>query len=141
MVPFDPEVDVRASCSKIQTDVPDVVDGRLSAGLICRYADRGTHGMETNMSSTRESSSLQRAAALLADRWQGAWNEHDMHRAGELLAPDADFVNVGGRWLRGRGEFIDYHVRLHEMQMRNSTWSNLALTARALSEVLAVAHL
>jgi len=87
-----------------------------------------------------ESTALQRAAAVLADGWQRAWNEHDMQRAGELLAPDADFVNVGGRWLRGRSEFIDYHVRLHEMQMRNSTWSNLALTVRALSDDVAVAH-
>jgi len=97
--------------------------------------------METNMSRAHEPTFLQGAAQLLADSWQSAWNGHDMQRAGELLAPDADFVNVGGRWLRGRIQFIDYHVRLHEMQMRNSTWSNLALTVRALSENVAVAHL
>jgi uncharacterized protein (TIGR02246 family) len=93
------------------------------------------------MRDGRESTSPQRAAAALADRWRRAWNGHDMRSAGELLAPDADFVNVGGRWLRGRSQFIDYHVRLHEMQMRNSTWSNLALTARALSADVALAHL
>ena len=43
--------------------------------------------------------------------------------------------------MRGRSQFIDYHVRSHEMQMRNSTWSNLALTVRALSADLALAHL
>jgi len=64
-----------------------------------------------------------------------------MQSAAALLAPDADFVNVGGRWLRGRGEFHDYHVHLHAMQMRNSTWSNQALTVRALSADVAVAHL
>ena len=64
-----------------------------------------------------------------------------MRSAGELLAPDADFVNVGGRWLRGRAQFIDYHVRLHEMQMLNSTWTNLALTVRTLSADVALAHL
>jgi len=88
-----------------------------------------------------ESTSAHGAAAVLADGWQRAWNEHDMQRAGELLAPDADFVNVGGRWLRGRSQFIDYHVRLHEMQMRSSTWSNLALTVRAHSADVALAHL
>jgi len=31
--------------------------------------------------------------------------------------------------------------RMHEMQMRNSTWSNLALTVRELSQDMAVAHL
>jgi len=93
------------------------------------------------MPEAHESTSPHRAAAALADRWQRAWNGHDMQSAGELLAPDADFVNVGGRWLRGRSQFIDYHVRLHEMQMRNSTWSNLALTVRALSADVALAHL
>jgi uncharacterized protein (TIGR02246 family) len=94
-----------------------------------------------NMPDAHDSTAHQRAAAVLADRWQRAWNEHDMHSAAALLAPDADFVNVGGRWLRGRDQFIDYHLRLHEMQMRNSTWSNLALTVRTLSADLAVAHL
>jgi len=93
------------------------------------------------MPKAHEAHPLERAAAVLAERWQRAWNEHDMQGAGELLAPDADFVNVGGRWLRGRSEFVDYHVRLHEMQMRNSTWSNLALTVRAISSDVAVAHL
>jgi uncharacterized protein (TIGR02246 family) len=93
------------------------------------------------MPNARESSSAQRAAEVLADRWQRAWNEHDMQSAGELLAPDADFINVGGRWLRGRSQFIDYHVRLHEMQMRDSKWSNLALRVRALSDDVALAHL
>jgi hypothetical protein len=64
-----------------------------------------------------------------------------MQSAGELLAADADFVNVGGRWLHGRSQFLDYHVRLHEMQMRSSTWSNLALTVRALSADVVLAHL
>ena len=93
------------------------------------------------MSHALKSTPLQRAAAVLADGWQRAWNGHEMQSAGELLTPDADFVNVGGRWLRGRSQFIDYHVRLHEMQMRNSTWSNLALTVRALSADVAIAHL
>src|SRR4051812_17707229 len=93
------------------------------------------------MLDAQESTSQQRAAAVLAERWQRAWNGHDMQSAGELLAPNADFVNVGGRWLRGRSQFIDYHIPLHEMQMRNSTWSNLALTVRTLSAQVALAHL
>src|SRR5450755_1172091 len=93
------------------------------------------------MSNDDKPTSPQRAASVLAERWQRAWNEHDMHSAAELLAPDADFVNVGGRWLRGREQFLEYHVRLHEMQMRDSTWSNLALTVRPLSAEVAVAHL
>ncbi len=93
------------------------------------------------MTDAHDSTSARRAAEVLANRWQRAWNAHDMQSAGELLAPDADFVNVGGRWLRGRNEFVDYHVRLHAMQMRNSTWSNLALTVRQLSADVVLAHL
>ena len=88
-----------------------------------------------------DAASSQHAAAVLAERWQLAWNQHDMESAAALIAPDGDFVNVGGRWLRGREEFLEYHVRLHEMQMRDSTWSNLALTVRQLSPNVAVAHL
>ena len=106
---------------------------------ICSSANPAIWGV--NMTDAHESTSPQRAAEVLAQRWQHAWNAHDMQSAGELLAPDADFVNVGGRWLRGRSEFVDYHVRLHEMQMRNSTWSNLALTVRELSADVALAHL
>jgi hypothetical protein len=94
-----------------------------------------------NMWDADKSTSPQRAAAALARRWECAWNRHDMLSAGELLAIDADFVNVGGCWSHGRGHFLDHHVRLHERQMRSSTWSNLALTVWALSVDVALAHL
>jgi hypothetical protein len=106
-----PEVDVRAC--RFQTakqTSPNAVGGRLSRGPICRYAHRRTQRLVATMPDAHESTSPHRAAAVLADRWQHAWNGHDMQSAGELLAPDADFVNVGGRWLRGRSQFIDYHV-------------------------------
>jgi len=107
----------------------------------CRYARQRTQQLGVNMTDAHDSTSARRAAEVLANRWQRAWNAHDMQSAGELLAPDADFVNVAGRWLRGRSEFVDYHVRLHAMQMRNSTWTNLALTVRELSADVALAHL
>jgi uncharacterized protein (TIGR02246 family) len=138
--PTDPKSRTRMRSKPSTQTFPTLIGGRPSSGQICHMLTR-TEGMVANMSDPLESTSLQRAGAVLAEGWQRAWNSHDMQGAGELLAPDADFVNVGGRWLRGRSQFIDYHVRLHEMQMRNSTWSNLALTVRALSDEVAVAHL
>ncbi len=93
------------------------------------------------MSNSDRSTSQHEAAAALAERWQSAWNRHRIENAAALLAPDADFVNVAGKWLRGRSQFLEHHVRLHQMQMRESRWTNLALTLRTLSEQWALAHL
>jgi uncharacterized protein (TIGR02246 family) len=82
-----------------------------------------------------------RAAAAIAEQWQCAWNAHRMDRMASLLAHDVDFVNVTGRWLRGRAEFLEHHVRVHEMQMRESRWTNLNLNVRAISADVVLAHL
>ncbi len=42
-----------------------------------------------------------------------AWNRHDMNAFGALFAADADFVNVGGRWWRGRQEIQTNHAYSH----------------------------
>ena len=93
------------------------------------------------MSNSDGSTPQHEAAAALAEGWQSAWNGHRMESAAALLAPDADFVNVVGHWMRGRSQFLEHHVRLHQMQMRESRWTNLSLTLRTLSEQVALAHL
>jgi uncharacterized protein (TIGR02246 family) len=93
------------------------------------------------MSHSDRSSPQHEAAATLAERWQSAWNLHHMDRATALISPDADFVNVAGRWLRGRSQFLNHHAHLHRMQMRDSQWTNLALTVRSLSEQFGIAPL
>jgi len=42
-----------------------------------------------------------------------AWNNHDMVAFGKLFAIDADFVNVGGLWWRGRKEIQMQHAYTH----------------------------
>ena len=42
-----------------------------------------------------------------------AWNIHDMTSFGKLFAPDADFVNVGGSWLKGREDIQMNHAFYH----------------------------
>lgn len=41
------------------------------------------------------------------------WNRHDMEAFGKLFAPDADFVNVGGSWWKGRKEIQMKHAWSH----------------------------
>jgi uncharacterized protein (TIGR02246 family) len=76
----------------------------------------------------------------LVSAWADAWNRHDMQAASALVALDVDFVNVLGRWLKGRGEFLTYHQQLHATQMRNSIWTNLNHEVRFLRDDLAIAH-
>jgi uncharacterized protein (TIGR02246 family) len=42
-----------------------------------------------------------------------AWNHHDMEAFGKLFAPDADFVNVVGDWLKGRQAIQVSHAYAH----------------------------
>jgi uncharacterized protein (TIGR02246 family) len=41
------------------------------------------------------------------------WNQHDMNALAALFAPDADFVNVTGRWWKGRPEIQTNHAFTH----------------------------
>src|SRR5882672_8854837 len=76
----------------------------------------------------------------LVSTWAMAWNRHDIDAAAALVMPDVDFVNVFGQWLKGKDEFVDHHGRLHGMQMRDSTWSNLNHETRLIRDDLAIVH-
>jgi len=83
----------------------------------------------------------QAAAGLnLPTTWQDAWNRHDAEGLAALVAPDVEFVTVAGLWLRGWQEFLAHHRRLHETQMRLSTWTTAASTVRLLGKGHALAH-
>ncbi len=49
-----------------------------------------------------------------------AWNSHDMERFAACFAADADFVNVGGWWWRGRDEIQENHAILHLTSFKGS---------------------
>ena len=77
----------------------------------------------------------------LVSAWAAAWNRHDAEAAAELVVPEVDFVNVLGRWFKGKDEFLEHHRQLHSGQMRNSLWRNLNHEARFVGENLVVVHL
>jgi uncharacterized protein (TIGR02246 family) len=62
----------------------------------------------------------ERRANTLVSEVEAAWNAHDMRRFAELFAEDADFVNVGGWWYRGRAEIEENHAAVHETIFRAS---------------------
>lgn len=42
-----------------------------------------------------------------------SWNDHDMDAFGKLFVSDADFVNVGGNWWKGRQDIQMHHAYSH----------------------------
>ena len=42
-----------------------------------------------------------------------SWNHHDMDAFGKLFTTDADFVNVGGNWWKGRQDIQMHHAYSH----------------------------
>jgi uncharacterized protein (TIGR02246 family) len=42
-----------------------------------------------------------------------AWNRHDMQAFAKAFASDADYVNVGGKWTKGRRAIQVNHAYLH----------------------------
>jgi uncharacterized protein (TIGR02246 family) len=49
------------------------------------------------------------AVSGVVNTWVKDWNAHDARAIGQMLTPDVDFVLVNGRWLKGRGEFVQVH--------------------------------
>lgn len=82
------------------------------------------------------------AAAIrrLEQSWCIAWNSHNMQALTNLLAEDADFVTVGGRWLRGRKEFRHHTALYHATSFKHSTFTVTGTTIKFLSPDLALTH-
>lgn len=71
---------------------------------------------------------------------QEAWNHHDMKAFASCFAQDADFVNVGGQWWKGRTEIEEKHAAVHATIFRESTLSIDEVNVRFLAPEIAVAH-
>ncbi|MCW4461949.1 SgcJ/EcaC family oxidoreductase [Sphingomonas sp. BT-65] len=55
------------------------------------------------------------------ERWQNAWNSHDMHAFAQLFHEDATWIVWTGRVWRGRQAIEEGHVEAHRTFFRNST--------------------
>jgi uncharacterized protein (TIGR02246 family) len=90
--------------------------------------------------TSRNQSVVRSDFADLAEAWTQAWNTHDMQATRRLFAPDADFVTVGGLWLRGVAEVLRHHEAIHRGHLRDSAWTTHGIRARFIREDLAVVH-
>jgi uncharacterized protein (TIGR02246 family) len=73
-------------------------------------------------------------------RWQNAWNRHDISALADLFTEDADFITVIGKWCKGKKEFYDYHVRLHQVMFKDSIWKTTDTQVRFLNPEVAIVH-
>jgi uncharacterized protein (TIGR02246 family) len=80
------------------------------------------------------------AIQQVENRWQDAWNRHDMEALSSLFTDDADFVQVNGRRWIGPAEIRKNHALVHEMMFKDSVWTNLKLDIRFLKPDVAIAH-
>ena len=79
------------------------------------------------------------AVKLVAEA-EAAWNIHDMTRFSRLFAEDADFVNVGGWWWRGRDEIEQNHAALHESIFKDSSMALVLAGVKVPAPGVAVLH-
>jgi uncharacterized protein (TIGR02246 family) len=69
--------------------------------------------------------------------FSSAWARADGEALGELMAPDVDFVTVGGTWLHGRRDFSLYHSRLLKERFKGSSITPLQIKVRFIRPDLA----
>jgi uncharacterized protein (TIGR02246 family) len=94
----------------------------------------------SNQEGAMDADEAARDIAALVTAWATAWNAHDMQAAAALVTHAVDFVTVRGRWLRGRAEFLRHHADIHRGHLRDSRWTTVGHTRRALCDHLAVVH-
>jgi len=70
-----------------------------------------------------------------------AWNQHDMKAFGRVFHVDAAFVNIRGRYLRGRDEIEQQHTVIHAGVYKDSTAQFVVEDSREVVPGLIVAHL
>jgi uncharacterized protein (TIGR02246 family) len=75
-----------------------------------------------------------------AERFQAAWNTHDMQALGALFHPDATFVNRFGHLVRGVEEIVALHAPIHQTIYRDSTLENEVADVVPIAEGAAVVH-
>jgi uncharacterized protein (TIGR02246 family) len=74
------------------------------------------------------------------ERWQNAWNTHDMRAFAQLFHEDATWIVWTGRVWRGRQAIEDGHVEVHRTFFRDSTQMSHPQEIRAVAPDIVVAR-
>ena len=69
--------------------------------------------IEAGAQASPEQSQEHVAVSRIVNEYADAWNKHDMNALGQLFAPDADFVNVGGYRWKHRETLQKNHAYMH----------------------------
>jgi len=83
----------------------------------------------------------ERDVSALVREVEAAWNTHDMTRFAACFAVDADFVNVGGMWWKGRPEIEQRHAAVHAGPFRESVLTQELAAFREVGPGVGLAHI
>lgn len=76
----------------------------------------------------------------VAEKFQTAWNAHDMAVFGSLFYEDATFVNRFGHYVRGVAEIIALHAPIHKTIYSDSTLNNELIDVVLIGDDVAITH-
>jgi len=76
----------------------------------------------------------------VAEKFQAAWNAHDMAALGSLFYEDATFVNRFGHYVRGVEEIIALHAPIHKTIYSDSTLTNELIDVVPIGDNVAITH-
>lgn len=76
----------------------------------------------------------------VAERFQDAWNAHDMAAFAMLFHEDATFVNRFGHFVQGVDGIVALHAPIHETIYRDSTLENEVIDVASIGDDAAVVH-
>lgn len=77
-------------------------------------------------------------AGALSQRFEDAWNSHDMGAFADLFHPDAIFISRFGHFWRGRDEIVARHAEIHATIYRDCTITNRLQHLESLTEDAAI---
>jgi len=76
---------------------------------------------------------------LVVQAFAECWNRHDMKAFAKLFAPNAEFIDVVGLWMKGRDEIKKAYEFTHAKRFKNSQLTVSDVSIRFPSENIATA--
>ena len=95
----------------------------LLTALLIGCSTAGAHESGPAAASELAADELRQINGIF-ERWQSAWNTHDMHSFAQLFHEDATWIVWTGRVWKGRKVIEDGHVEAHRTFFRNSSQSS-----------------
>ncbi|MEH2145344.1 SgcJ/EcaC family oxidoreductase [Nostoc sp.] len=92
--------------------------------------------MSTTETSAKDEAAIKAVIAAFAE----AWNTKDAEPLAKLFAEDADFVDVIGRWFKGRTEIKQAHAQAFASFLSDSQMTIIDTPIKFLTPDIAVLH-